>query len=345
MKLFNLMKGIFGKPTHAPEVEEAVAYEGMPAEAVPAQDFATEIISRPQATPAPAPAAPKVDLDSSEMVLPLSSIVASFPVELQQRIKTELVGQINVAFPLEAVMSQLAQGQVRVRFGDIRNAAPHAFTSGSDRDAVAVTLPLGELVSRLQPAMLGRRAARQVEVPDEVASPFAGGGQGLSMGNRPAARTPDTSILSRPRAAQAARSVPPLADPRARGNVTSFRKPATPGGSSITPKSPLPLPSRPVTPAARPIPPASLAATHKPLPPIKPGVSKPVVGGPSGENPFSRPAAVPGNGSHSNFGMPAKAPASKPSDSSPLWISFNLITEARSPSRGSNCAAGSSPRH
>ena len=342
MKLFNLMKGIFGKPTHAPEVEDAVSYEGMSEEASHPQDFATEIITAAAApAPEPEPVAPavnpattKVDTDSAEMVLPLSSIVSAFPVELQQRIKTEYVGQINVAFPLDAIMGQLAQGQVRVSFGDIRRAAPHAFTAGGDRDSVQVTLPLGELVSRLQPAMLGRRAVSKVEVPDEVASPFAGGGQGLSLGNRPSGRTPDTSILSRPRAAQAARSVPPLADPRTRGNVTSFPKPAAPGGSSltpkITPKQPLPMPSRPVTPA-RPGMGGNGNGSHT-TPPVKPPTGKSVPGfNPLAEalarrsvEPNTPPPSAPKIPAPN---LPAPQPSAGPSGASPLWISFNVIAE------------------
>jgi len=331
MKFFNLMKGIFGKPTHAPEVEEAVSYQGIPEEATHPQDFATEIItsSREYVAPAPAPAPTdaQVDSEGSDMVLPLSSIVASFPVELQQRVKTEHIGLINVAFPLEVIMSQLAHGQVRFSFGNIRQAAPHAFTAGADRDSVMVTLPLGELVSRLQPALLGRRSVRQVEVPEEVASPFAGGGQGLSLGNRAAGRTPDTSLLSRPRAAQAARSVPPLADPRTRGNVTTFRKPSPPGGSAITPKSPLPMPQRPVPPAA-PSGNGNGNGGHAapPMPPARPATGRPVPGynpladalAKRGVEPTVPPKAVT---------PPAPKILPKQPDTSPLWISFNLVAE------------------
>jgi predicted regulator of Ras-like GTPase activity (Roadblock/LC7/MglB family) len=327
MKLFNLMKGIFGRTTHAPEAGEAVSYEGIPEGASSTESFASGFAApmedAPPATPAPAPA--RVDVDGSEMVLPLSSIVASFPVELQQRIKTEYIGQINVAFPLEAIMGQLAQGQVRVNFGDIRRAAPHAFTDGPDRDAVAVVLPLGELVSRLQPAMLGRRAARQVEVPDEVASPFAGGGQGLNIGSRPAARTPDTSILSQPRVAQAARTVPPLADPRTRGFVTSVRKPAAPGAAPVVPVKPMPVPARPATPAT----PPSTGNLSRPFPPVKPPFSKPPIASVPVGNPFARHVPAPGNGSNGNGnGSQNGTPSgSRPGEASPLWISLSVIAD------------------
>lgn len=323
MKLFNLMKGIFRKPTHASEAEDSVSYEGY-AEEAPIESMEPQVepqvmeYAAPQ-RPVAAPVAAKVDVDSSEMVLPLSSMVASFPVELQQRIRMDRVGETSVAFPLDKIMSQLPQGLVRVTFGEIRQAAPHAFTGGADRDFVMITLPLGELVSRLRPAMLSRRAARQVEVPDEVASPFAGGGQGLVLGKALDKRSPDTAMLSRPRGAQSSAPVPPAADPRARGNVTSVQKPSLPGGTSIVPKKPLPLPVRSV-------PPLAPKAVNPPLPPGKPALSKPPMGSNAVGGAFTKP--IPANGIGGNGVHAPKAPAthSNSPDANPLWISLNVLT-------------------
>jgi len=255
------------------------------------------------------------------MVLPLASLISSLPVELQQRVRTEHVGQAQVVFPLERVMGQLSQGQVTVTFGEIRQSAPEAFVPAADRDDVAVILPLGELVSRLRPTMLGRRANRQIQVPDDVASPFAGGGQGLNLGNRAPVRNPDTSLLSRPRAAQSASPVPPLADPRSRGNVTSVRKPAAPGGtSSIVPKQPLPAPARPVIKPAAPAAPISGAN----LPPPKAPLAKP----PINPAPASHvPKPVPSNSSSAPIPFRAQ-PAAKPVEEPALWIEFSVIDAA-----------------
>jgi len=339
MKLFNLMKGIFSRPAQEePVAEEVLQYEGSFAQEVPsAAPVESAVEPEPASAPAPVSQA-RVELDGSAMALPLASLISSLPVELQQRVRTEHVGQANVAFPLERIMSQLPQGQVRVTFGEIRQGAPHAFAPTADRDGVQVVLPLGELVSRLRPAMMARRAGRRIEVPDEVASPFAGGGQGLSLGNRLAGRTPDTSLLSRPRVAQSASPVPPLADPRTRGNVTSVRTPSAPGGTGLIPKNPFPAaPARPVKPAApagpsAPIPfskvPAPPAQTPAAIPPVSPGTrpvnpfAKPLTPAPASQNgapiPFNRPTPTPA----------APAPAPAPAAGDTLTIEFRVLADA-----------------
>lgn len=333
MKLFNLMKGIFSRPAQEePVVEETLQYEESVAQEVTYEEPAPEPVAL-EAAPAPMSAA-RVELDDSVIALPLASLIASLPVELQQRVRTEFVGQAIIAFPLQRIMSQLAQGQVRVNFGEIRQSAPQAFAPTQDRDDVQVILPLGELVSRLRPAMMSRRAGRQIEVPDEVASPFAGGGQGLSLGNRAAGRTPDTSLLSRPRVAPSASPVPPLADPRSRGNVTSVRKPAAPGGTNLIPKNPFPTPpARPVKPAA-PAEPSSapIPFAKTPTPPAQPPVSP----GTRPVNPFARPATpAPASSGQANapipFHRPAPAPAapaSAPVAGDTLLVEFNMVAEA-----------------
>jgi len=324
MKLFNLMKGIFSRPAQEElEVEETLVYEESVAQEVPYEEPVESAVAlEPESASAPVAQA-KVESDDSVMVLPLASLISSMPVELQQRVRTEFVGQASIILPLERVMSQLAQGQVRVTFGEIRQSAPQAFAPTHDRDDVVVTLPLGELVSRLRPAMMSRRAARQVEVPDEVASPFAGGGQGLTLGNRPAGRTPDTSLLSRPRVAQSASPVPPMADPRTRGNVTSIRKPSAPGGTSLIPRNPFPVPpARPAKPAA---PSAPIPFSNAPTPPAKPAVPPPA----RPVNPFAKPTA-PAPASQNAAPIPFNRPApAKPAPAvgDTLWVEFGVIAD------------------
>jgi predicted regulator of Ras-like GTPase activity (Roadblock/LC7/MglB family) len=333
MKLFNLMKGIFSRPAQEePVAEEVLQYEESVAQEVPYEapvESAVEL--EPASAPAPVSQA-RVELDDSAMALPLASLISSFPIELQQRVRTEHVGQAIVAFPLERIMGQLAQGQVRVTFGEIRQSAPHAFAPTADRDDVQVILPLGELVSRLRPAMMTRRAGRRIEVPDEVASPFAGGGQGLSLGHRVAGRTPDTSLLSRPRVAQSASPVPPLADPRTRGNVTSVRTPSAPGGTSLIPKNPFPAaPARPVKPAAPAEPSAPIPFTKVPAPPAQtPAANPPVSPGTRPVNPFAKPLApapASQNSAPIPFHRPAPTPAA-PAAGDTLTIEFCVLADA-----------------
>jgi predicted regulator of Ras-like GTPase activity (Roadblock/LC7/MglB family) len=322
MKLFNLMKGIFSRPAQEePMVEETLAYEESVAQEIPYEEPVSTAVELEHAHAYTPVAAPRIQVDDSMMVLPLASLISSLPVELQQRVRTEHVGQANVVLPLQRVMEQLPQGQVTVTFGEIRQSAPEAFLPSANRDDVSVILPLGELVSRLRPAMLGRRANRQIQVPEDVASPFAGGGQGLSLGNRAPVRPPDTSLLSRPRAAQSASPVPPLADPRSRGNVTSVRKPSAPGGTAITPKQPLPPPARPAKPAAPAAPAAPISGAKLPPSPISKAPANPAYKPvPAANKNTSAPIPFPGS--------PVAKPAAKPVEEPALWIEFSVLEAA-----------------
>jgi predicted regulator of Ras-like GTPase activity (Roadblock/LC7/MglB family) len=304
MKLFKLMKGIFLRSAETPvpvdelpkeTYAEAPAAAELPeAPPVIAEYAEPAPVAAPAHTPEPAyhtsaPAA-TVDVNNAEIALPLPTLVASFPVELQQRVITEHVGQTIITFPLAKVLPQLAQGAVRVTFGEIRNCAPEAFSDDADRDHMLVTLPLNEFVSRLRPAMLNLRSRKQVQVPDEITSPFGARGHGLSLSET----APKPSLTLPPRGAQPAAPVPPAADVRTRGNVTSVRRPTVPGTPStdFLPKTP-PLPPRPAAPAA----PASPTISGSSLPPGRVPASQPSA---SAASLPASPAAKPANGSNGN---------------------------------------------
>ena len=321
MKLFNLVKEFFGRPAAAPATVESYAGDAdtsvAQAESGPQSD---ERSAAPDAfNPSPDDLNPEssVDIQNSEILLPLSSLVAALPVELQQRVLMDRVGQVSIAFPLDKILLQLSQGLVRVTFGEIRQAEPVAFSGGAERDYMMVTLPLGELISRLGPAMLALRSRKQIEIPAEIASPFGLRGEGLAVSKPPG--TPGTSFATRPRGAQSVAPVPPpAADPRTRGNVSSIQKPAPPGTSFYN----RPAPARPA------LPPGNGAS----LPPGKSPVSKPPIGNapmggftapvnPSPEKPVNGSNGSNGNGSHAPI-----TPA--PAQANPFNIAFSIIEES-----------------
>src|ERR1051325_6353336 len=105
--------------------------------------------------------------------LPLDAVLKALPLELQPRIKTHDVAGATIYIPLEKILSQLPRGSVLISFGELREAAPDVFHQAADRDRSMVPLPLNEIVSRIDPALLSRpRAQRQVEIPGDVKSPF-----------------------------------------------------------------------------------------------------------------------------------------------------------------------------
>ena len=326
MKLFNLVKEFFGRPASAPATVENYADDAA-TEAAESAEFAPQSNARgdaPTFNPAPNdmnPAA-SVDVQNSEILLPLSSLVAALPVELQQRVLMNRVGDVAIAFPLDKILSQLSQGLVRVTFGEIRQAEPVAFTGGAERDYMMVTLPLSELISRLGPAMLALRSSKPAEIPTEITSPFGIRGEGLSVSKAPG--TPGTAFATRPRGAQSVAPVPPpSADPRTRGNVTTVHRPAPPGTSFYN----RPRPDA----VARPALPASGAS----LPPGKSPASKPPIGNapmggfvppvPPTSPPPEKPAHVSSNGNGNGSHAPI-TPA--PAQANPFNIAFSIIEES-----------------
>src|SRR3974390_782522 len=165
--MFGFLKTLLRKSQDsAVESEQLVAPQSIAAAKAPAHRSGPPL--RP-ATPRQNP----VHQDGRGVGLPLQKILESLPLELQPRVVRPDVGDLTISVPLEKVLAQLSRGVVKVSFGELRQAAPEAFTLENDRDRVLVPLPLGEILARLNPALITRRRVqKQVEVPDDISSPF-----------------------------------------------------------------------------------------------------------------------------------------------------------------------------
>jgi predicted regulator of Ras-like GTPase activity (Roadblock/LC7/MglB family) len=183
---FGYIKGLFRKDN---EVVTAADYDTTEVATLPLAPPQVEVAHAAPAPVAAAPAPTRNDnLDSREagvapsVEVPLQPILDGLNNELLSRVRVKNVGDTTVNIPFDKILSQLAQGQVRVPFGDVRKGAPHVFSPETDFDRISVSIPLGEVLSRINPALLVRRtASRIVEVPEDIASPFAGRGEGLSL--------------------------------------------------------------------------------------------------------------------------------------------------------------------
>lgn len=226
----------------------------------PAPAGGAPVATAPAVETAPAPAAPG-KLTVPSVTLPLTAVIAAFPLELRSKIRQE-AGELTFTAPLEKVLPQLATGMVKVTYGDIRRAAPQLFAPGVESDKTEVVLPLGEVLSRINPAMLVRRATqKQVVVSDEIASPFAGRGNGLSVSvgnNKPASAAPTTVG---PAPAPSAPSARPAFVPAANSRTVSD------GTTTFQRKPVLPTPSVAAAPAKEPI------FARKPIAPMTPAAS------------------------------------------------------------------------
>ena len=129
---------------------------------------------------------PPINANANEISLPLASVIAHLPMDLKAKLmSTPAVGQI-ILLPVEKIVSQLAFGSVKISFGDLRRLAPGVFAnSGGEFDSRQISLPLVEILSRLNPALLARKPVQKVDVAEDVAGPFDGRGRGITFTTQP----------------------------------------------------------------------------------------------------------------------------------------------------------------
>jgi predicted regulator of Ras-like GTPase activity (Roadblock/LC7/MglB family) len=180
----------------------------------------------------------------------LQKILVGLPLELQPRVRQAEVGDLAISIPLEKVLAQLSRGAIKISFGELRRAAPGVFSEESDRDQVLVSLPLGDILTKLNPAMITRRRAqRRVDVPDSVTSPFDDNGQAFeTSGAPPEAEFEAPSIHS---------ADPVLASGLARGGTDLAQRlpmvSPTSSGVGGRPHNPTPAPVLPSLPPSMPL--------------------------------------------------------------------------------------------
>ena len=123
---------------------------------------------------------------ANEIELPLGPIVTALPMDLRAKLISVPTAEATIRLPVDSVMGQLAFGAVKISFGELRQLAPEIFANtGGEHDARSINLPLSEILSRLNPALLARHQTKKVEVAEELAGPFAGRGTGVTFTTQP----------------------------------------------------------------------------------------------------------------------------------------------------------------
>jgi predicted regulator of Ras-like GTPase activity (Roadblock/LC7/MglB family) len=238
-KFAGFLRGLMGRPESRNATKSPVT---APA-ATPAPTPAPSAF-RPAAAPAPV-AARSVDAHSAPthvIEVPLAAIVAAMPVDLRSKLAAAPTAGKVVGLPADTVLSQLAFGAVKISFGELRQLIPGAFAnSGGENDHKLISLPLQEILARINPVLLSRRPTKKVEVAEEIVGPFAERGRGFSFTTQPL-KAPAAAAPTPPPAAPE----PPMpAEPAA---PIAF---APPAARQVTPP-PLStvIPQRSITPAA-----------------------------------------------------------------------------------------------
>ena len=137
-----------------------------------------------QISPAPVPA--NVISNDSEIQIPLIPVVNHLPMDLKAKLIALAQPGQTISLKVEKIVGQLAFGSVKISFGELRALCPGNFASvASDLDSRQVSLPLQEILSRLNPSLLARRSAPIAEVAGEIAGPFDGRGRGITFTTQP----------------------------------------------------------------------------------------------------------------------------------------------------------------
>jgi predicted regulator of Ras-like GTPase activity (Roadblock/LC7/MglB family) len=222
------------------------------------------------AAPAPIPFSPAraaAVSGTGDLQLPLSSVIALLPMDLCERLIQTPPPGACVPIPVEKAVSQLAHGSVKISFGELRTALPGLFDNSNDNDERQIVLPLNEIISRINPALLSRRVTKKIEVADNIAGPFGMRTQdaGTTTPQAPVKPAPTTPPSKAPTpapapaapAAPAARiTPPPTVVPK---TTTAAPKPAPIPFSSPRAGSAAPVPPAPVKPVFSAPPPAPAA--------------------------------------------------------------------------------------
>jgi predicted regulator of Ras-like GTPase activity (Roadblock/LC7/MglB family) len=227
MKFAGFLRGLMGRADK-------------PAPSKPATAPAPAAVST--SAPKPTPQPPKLPGNPNVIELPLAPVVAHLPLDLRAKLMSSPSPNQTIHLQAEMVIQQLAFGAVKISFGELRQLAPGVFVnSGGGLDNKLVTLPLQEILPRVNSALLARRGAKQVEVSEEITGPFSGRGRGFTFTTQPLkapvatpAKAPESAFPSPP----PRQATPPSVSP-----LSSSVSPLSP---SVSPLSP----PRAVTPAA-----------------------------------------------------------------------------------------------
>ena len=273
---------------------------GNTAPATPTRAVAT---AQPSATPPPLPVAyneskpsapqyastytPPPASNSEQIAIPLVSVINALPLDLKAKLIETPAPAKMIHLQVESVVGQLAYGAVKITFGELRQLAPGTFVNNSNSvyDSRSISLPLNEILTRINPALLSRRpAAQKFDVADDISGPFGGNGRGITFTAQPL-KAPAASAPAAPRLATPVPSTPPLRETKPVSPV-NFAPPATPSIS-------VPRPAAPAAPAA-PLKSEPIAFSPRQNAPLSPPV------------PFAEPSKPAtngnGNGSHGTNG-------------------------------------------
>ncbi len=181
--------------------------------------------------------------------LPLSTVLAGLSPELQNLFVPSPSPNLEVHFALQGILPQLSSGRVRVAFGELRQSSPNgSCKAGPEHDAKLIDLPLANILSRINPALLPRKTQRQLmDVPKDVTGLFGGMSEAVTA-SAPVTSTPPPLAVPAPAPAAKRRSAVPdnlESIPSPFSFPVAAPQPAVPSATAATaPVAPAPAPPK-----------------------------------------------------------------------------------------------------
>ncbi len=124
------------------------------------------------------PATQTVQEPSSEdiLLLPLSALIRSLPVDQIQGDPESISSDIAIKLPMQRVVDQLRSGKVTAKVGEIRSSLPPRYAKifGDADESYELNLPLKDIINAIPPDYLRKRDDQIEETPDETyETPFS----------------------------------------------------------------------------------------------------------------------------------------------------------------------------
>src|SRR4029079_5542432 len=90
--------------------------------------------------------------------------------EIIQSLGAQPKGDAQLKLPLNLVQAHLATGGMKIPFSQFRQFSPEElFSAQTIGDATEIVLPISQILSRLKPEQLARRAdQKRIVVPDDI---------------------------------------------------------------------------------------------------------------------------------------------------------------------------------
>lgn len=113
------------------------------------------------------------DTNKDQLSIPISSIIETLPENLKHFVISKPDKNLTVRIPIETILPQISAGTVKISFGDLKKISPAGiFLTNTRCENEMVTLPLKEIISRLDISYFELNPCEEVVIPDDIPSVF-----------------------------------------------------------------------------------------------------------------------------------------------------------------------------